>query len=630
MDNKRLLNILKINGLNEKSSRSEVDEVLQALNMSVQDKETAFAYLASQDWAVDSLAYQPPRNSEPIRSETPETNSEVGETPAYQPEPMYKPEQTNSSPVTEELSGDKTPGRNQSNQRPGPARPKKIGVFILTIAILFLLVAGGVGAYAYWQKIGPFAITAYTEDEFLTSISAKVAGIKSASYEVSGDMKVNQRDAGAQPFSPKVSNQEETERFYENDHERIKDIMALLSQLKTYKYGTGETAVNLPYPKSLAEVSRASESTKKPSITDPSTGAPYEYKITDGGNNFELSATFQTAHALKAINRYRNNSQKIIVNDKTATFTKDSPTYFYLSSTPPKPLLISLSENMRFLPADMIANMSVRASSATNEDNFSDWKINFNTEGDFDDFTYEINLDALKKNNDYFFRINNLPSLVLGSLASVKGEWVKVPTEFISNNNDSYSYSQLRYLAEDFPRMEADYKKNKEMFAKLLKKTVEIAEEVNLVRFKNQPQNEKVNGRSLVRYELGIRKEAIIPFYNKLAREIQKEPELNRYSYLASDPGMIQYFESEEFNEVFEYINDNIEITIWTDTKGYPALIQNNLRVVPPDTAVQLSDKQINVIFKLVLSEINETVTIKEPSEAISIDELIKQEESNR
>lgn len=100
----------------------------------------------------------------------------------------------------------------------------------------------------------------------------------------------------------------------------------------------------------------------------------------------------------------------------------------------------------------------------------SGWSFNINAEGDFGDLTYKVNADALKIDKDYYFRINNIPSLFLfGDLASLKGKWVKIPTE-VSSSSPNESYSIIGYISKKIPEYEKSYKGNKQNLIELTKK----------------------------------------------------------------------------------------------------------------------------------------------------------------
>ncbi len=51
--------------------------------------------------------------------------------------------------------------------------------------------------------------------------------------------------------------------------------------------------------------------------------------------------------------------------------------------------------------------------------------------------SYKINADALRKDDTYYFKINNMPVVFLfEKLASIKGKWVMVPAKAPSPADD--------------------------------------------------------------------------------------------------------------------------------------------------------------------------------------------------
>jgi len=61
--------------------------------------------------------------------------------------------------------------------------------------------------------------------------------------------------------------------------------------------------------------------------------------------------------------------------------------------------------------------------------------------------------------------------------------------------------------------------------------------------------------------------------------EINNDPEFKGYNIL-SDEGFVQYLQSDEFNQVFDYYNKNTNLTFWTDSQGYPAIIEQDMRII--------------------------------------------------
>src|SRR5690606_22481591 len=118
--------------------------------------------------------------------------------------------------------------------------------------------------------------------------------------------------------------------------------------------------------------------------------------------------------------------------------------------------------------------------------------------GDFGDLTYKVNVDAMKKNLDYYFRINNFPSILAmftGDLSLYKGQWIKVSTDVATSSKQINRYSIFGSLAGELPEFEKSYKENKEKMTKFWKEVIKIADEEKIVLFRSSPRNETIDGR---------------------------------------------------------------------------------------------------------------------------------------
>lgn len=488
--------------------------------------------------------------------------------------------------------------------------PVKMTIAIL-VAIVLLIGIGG--AYAYIKKIGPFAgIPPYTEKNLLSGILSSLTKIKSSSYNASVSFSMDKRDADAEPFATKLSNADEIQAQYENDYTRSKDISNILSelnfQMRSKKY----------YSTSLQSLLVTASKYYKMSILDPKTQEPYNFVLTENGKNFSLSVTFETNSAISAIKKYDSYSKvkdATTFNGKTVTFTKDSYSYFYLSSTPPKPALVKMADYLTYLPSEMTASGAVSAQADWAKDS-SEWKFNVNAQGDFGDLTYKANIDALRKDKVYYFRINNLPSMFFGYIGLEKGQWVKIDT------NKDLSGSSYNYFA-NLPQEEKYFKENKQEFYDLMKKVIKIADDQGLISLKHPVYTEKVNGQNYYRYDIQIRKEAILPFYKVLQEEVSKTNLKNRYP-ITLDNGYVEYLQSPEFNEMFDYYQKNTNLSILVDSNGFPAVVSYNIRIVPGSSAPQLKDKQGNLTLKLELSDINKSVNIIAPGDAKDAEDIMK------
>jgi hypothetical protein len=510
--------------------------------------------------------------------------------------------------------------------------PKTKPLALLGIAILCVVIFGGV-AYAYVRQIGPFGVSQYTEATFLTNILAKASVINTASYKFSAGLTMPARDKDALPYAA-VAPSDEKVAQYDHDVRRVSDVSSLVSSLS---YGYGEQSVydyktktysirpGKSYPTTLEAVAKTGYMSG--STRDPITAQPYEYIITEGGNNFAITTTLETDDAINAIRTgYDYAATSTIVTGKRVTFTKHSR-YVYLSSSLPEPFLVSFSDSLRSIPPDVSGSVSIGASTDLSKEGLPDWRFNATAIGDMGDLSYKVDVEARKKDANYYVRINNIPSII-PYLGSYKGKWIEItPKAATTTKNDDFSYhfDPFSEIATTIADTEKDYKAERIELAKELRSLAELADEVKLVAFKENPIREKVDGRDLYRYKLTIRKESIVPFYMKVLDDPVKFKKL----HLAKDDGLLDYLKSSEFEKTFDYVNTNTQLTFWTDTAGFPAKVEYRLRIVPPETAVQLKEKQIVLVFSLDLSDINEKVNIEKPADARPIEDVIKEIDGN-
>lgn len=484
------------------------------------------------------------------------------------------------------------------------------------IFALILLCASG-SVYAYIKKIGPFSGPAslYNESNFMSGLLAQSSKINTSSYSISASLGVGPRDADAKPFVlPPLS--EEFLKKYQNDVTRMKDSQSILSAI-LYRQGG--------YPSTLSQLKSGNSSYyygDTPSFVDPVTSQMYVYTLIDGGKNFNLTVTLETKEAISAIrSSYGFKAENTLINGQTITFTKDSPSYIYISGEPPKPLFATLGEGAQYLPAEFGANLTFSAQTDWQTTDLADWSINIDANGDFGDLVYKINLDALKKGADYYLKINNIPSLFLGSFSNLKGQWIKItPKKKDEKSGESFqSYDPLSSIVDSFSREEISYKENRAEVMQLMKQAAEFADQEKLISFGSKPAKEKLGDRELYRYDLAINRDAILPFYRRLLAEAEKT---KNFKSLFEDSGLLAYLETPEFNNVFDYYQSNTFLSIWVDKEGFPASIKYGFRLVPPDSAAQLKDKQANLALTLNISDINKPISIQTPEGAQNIEDL--------
>jgi len=613
-DTNGILTTLKVNGIDETSPVVLIDQVLQALKLSPLETQQMYSILKSKGWKLEGLDSAQ----------------------------MFQPQVVSSAPA-------QTPMQPQNNY--GPVVVAQIPnhklekTFFTALALIILLGAFGVVGYLLFQKGGFFvSSTQYTEDTFFSQLLSKSSQITSSSYGVSTALTVEERDADAKPFTIQVSNEAEIRQQYQDDYSRVENIRSILMMLGQYGPNTFEPS-RKSYPTTLAKLIADNKDlyNQKTKITDPVSGNEYEYRVTEGGKNFDLVVMFATSDAVQSVaesssfsiqntsttGETTDNKKPTTNVGKKVTFTKNSPNYFYFSNEPKKPFLVELGDSMKSLPADVRGSLAIQATSENKGETLGDFLFNVDAEGSLGDLSYKINADAMKKDSDYYFKINNIPSF-FGTFSAFKGKWVKVPGNVSTSTESGYGTSEISYLAKELPEFEESFKKNKTQAIAFVKKVAAIADEVGLVVFKDTPKQETVDGRKLTRYVIQIKKDSILDFYTKLDDELKNNPELKEYSTLVDDQGLKEYFASQEFNEVFDYVDKNTQLVLWIDNEGFPAIMEYRMRVVPPDTAIQLAGKQIKIVFKVTLSDINKPINIKVPANAVLFEDVEKQVEDNQ
>ncbi|GEM_PF-854558 len=536
--------------------------------------------------------------------------------------PSYAPPQNMPVPLREGGDAGKIVSSAGSFSSRGEARTfsrfsKKLVAMVSGIFIILVLLGGGV--YAYVMRIGPFSRPPYTEKNLVSGVLGAIARIDTSSYLFSASLNVRDRDSDAKSFISRLSNESELRVQYQNDAKRARDVSSIFQTLQTYQ---GK------YPASLEQL--ASSSPRPPysyygnqlSITDPRTERPYEYSLTENGKNFAFAVTFETHDAVSQVRRAYNFSPAVTrIDGKRVTFTKDSSPYLYVRSEPPKPYLVQLSESFGIAPSEASANISARAETDWRKSESADWKFNVGANGDFGDLSYKVDIDALKKDGIYYVKVNNMPSFFLGLFGGVKGQWIEIDPNDNSESGGT-GFGGVSYLTSGLPEAEKAYKKNREELVRLIRAAARIADEENFFILEKAPYSERVDNRILYRYDLAFRKSAIVPFYKRLIKEIETM-ELAKEYRLFADEGYLEYLESPEFDEIFDYYDKNTAITFWADPQGYPAMITYSIRVVPPDSVAQLKEKQVNLLFTIALSDINKPIDIEKPDDAKPLSEFI-------
>ena len=502
-----------------------------------------------------------------------------------------------SSPIPE------SPVQKPSTQQ--TKRSSKVGVIIALIMVLILASAGGFLAWAYVTAFNPFVEPPYTEDNLLSQYLEKMESIQSGEWTVRVDVHTEDRDEGALPFNIEAQNYEEFVERYGRDYERLNTLTDILSSLR---YLETER-----YPSSLQELISVNSETSWTTRIDPDplTKQPYVYTANADGTDFTLTATFETDEAIQEMNSsFFYDPQTLKIEGKKVTFTKDSSGYYYISYTPPKPFFETLRDAANMITSDFSVSGKLGVLlTKPQEDDARDTQVQVDAQGDLDDLTYHVNAEMRVVDESFYFIINNLPGPFTSLLP--KDQWIS----WKPGDETELGMFDLKTAEEEFKQQEEKFREYRQLF-------VQIADEVDLIRFINKPKRERVDGEILYRYELQLHKASFLAFYSRLTQEVQKDPELGEFLPFVNEATQ-QLLEGETFSDTFDYYTNNTALTVWVSEEGVPTKVLYSLRVVPPDTNKKMADKQVKVILELGYDRINEDIVVSVPEGAQSYEEYL-------
>jgi len=267
-----------------------------------------------------------------------------------------------------------------------------------------------------------------------------------------------------------------------------------------------------------------------------------------------------------------------------------------------------------FLPRELELNGFLSMSADWQGKDLADWKFNVGGDGDLGDLTYKINIDGIQKDGEMYIKINNFPIIpFLGDLSVLKGQWIKIG-DSSSSPQDLFGFSN--YSSSE----QKTYKETHDEVVAFLTRAAALSDENHLLKISGS-KNVEVDGRSLARYDVTLRKDSLLPIYEELKKDYESSANLYIASYFKGDTS--EYLASQRFSDVFNYWDKNAELALYVDQDGNPAIVEYKMRIVPPDSATQLSDRQADVIFRLIISDINKKVDIETPKDAKSFEDAM-------
>lgn len=277
----------------------------------------------------------------------------------------------------------------------------------------------------------------------------------------------------------------------------------------------------------------------------------------------------------------------------------------------------------QYFPSEFNVSVGVVADiDFTNQTN-SDWKVNFDTTGDFGDLYFQVNFDTLKKGEDLYFKLNNLPSL-FSLLPIPKSQWFRLDFEkldsLLEENISSEEAEQLKdqlsmskeELQKNIDELISNYEEEKARTIRIGKKSILLADELKLFAFKTEPTVDDSTTQKLYRYDLVFRPGTLGVFLEQfteiLAEEASADP--------ASLEQTINDLRSANAQAFVKYMEENTSIILWVDADGFPETFKIKTRFVPGDNSYTFVGKQFNLATSVSLSNLNKPIEINTPEDS--------------
>jgi hypothetical protein len=468
----------------------------------------------------------------------------------------------------------------------------------LILLIIVILLGGGV-AYAYTQGLISLGGAPYDTENLASSIFKGFAKIKTASYSLNLTVFSEPKDADALPYSAAVPSNPVKDQSYQRDVDKARDLNTVLQGIMSYYYKSKS------YPASISSLDTQSQTAAK-NVTYTGSSDQKDYTIT---------VTFETSDAVgvfsKMAQSYGNNAIKI--DGKTVTMKRDAGSYIYLPSTPPQPFLATLfglQSYASLIPGNFKLDGTISGSSEKTNDNKINSKIHLGGTVDLGDVNMAADAEFRKVASDYYIVLNKFPSVGF-DLTKIKGKWIKITEQ------EALSYGG-NYLGSGNTTEDAVAKAKAE-FTQELNIFLTTADKDHVLQVDGSPKHENLNGTTAFKYDLQFNKTAFPQFYKDLVQAFtEKYPEKK---ILIFDQSTLDYLQSPEFDQAFDYFHKNTTLSLWADANGVPLQFRYGLRIVPESKTNAPADRQVKLTFTLSLTDINKDVGITAPANTMTLED---------
>lgn len=226
--------------------------------------------------------------------------------------------------------------------------------------------------------------------------------------------------------------------------------------------------------------------------------------------------------------------------------------------------------------------------------------------------------EFLNKNSSTYLKLNQLPPLPIPGfdLGKITNKWIKI---------DNESFTDLTGFppAAILPAANLDSNANSgNQVSESLKSFFDLTQKQSLLVF-GKSTKEKNGGADTYHYKLTVDKTKIIPFYQELGKEINAKFGDNSPLKIDEQEQFLAQLQGPDFDKSFDYLNKNSSFDLWVDpVTALPQKLSFVFKIAPDLSVTDLKDKQVVISANLELSNINQPVTITEPTEFLSSDDL--------
>lgn len=505
---------------------------------------------------------------------------------------------------------------------------------VLPVVIIATLLTLGVGVYFFaGDLIRSKFVKADTIDGFFLAFADGVKKIERFSYEIEVSAHQEPRSGAVEPLvltAPEHS--PEKIAAVERDVEKLSGLSTVVSGLDSFYRTNGN------YPDSLDELD----------FYQPLDLTLYSYS--GGGSEVSISTILETPEAAAySLNSKRSNvayiyrageyeeelrdNLKVDLDTLTATVNLSDGEYYYLgypysaNSLLQESVVVQgfeyLGMLLRFLPERFKGDLTFSGALGVTE-RVPDFESALEVNVDWGDMIFKVGAEAITKDGVFYGRVNNFPSFPFLNIDAIRGQWIKVTEEDIEDN-----YLIEGFVDSDmfFPENEEELRKETEEALGILREAIAAHKPLTL---KDAPRTEKLeDGRSAVRYSLGLDAAELVGFYEYLYEEYAQ-------AFLEGDEAKVfqfqmqrelEYLQSPDFSNLVDYLNKNAEFVVWFDEgTGIPIqFLQKIVYVADPDTSNESFfggggslNNQLVFSSKVRLFDINKSVNIQAPEEHLT------------